>query len=685
MPPVTKTPQRSITAEQLRSRIIGIGLLFVVCFVIAFPSPINRAIRALNNKTNLGIPQIPDKEYNLGLDLRGGAHLVYEADTHQIPTADQSAAVEGLRDVIERRARGNSGVTEALVQTTKVGSTYRIIVELPGVANVNEAIKQIGETPILEFKEINTAPPRDLTAEEQKQLADFNKKAADKAKQVLKDLSQKKDFATLAKQYSEDDQTKDKGGDLGIVTAAQYPEIYTWAKTHKVGEVSKEAITSATGLNILKKLADKPGETEVNASHLLVCYKGATGCDNPQYSKEEAKAKAEEIKKQITVQNFGEMVKKYSTEPGAVEREGSLGLVKKGDMVPEFEKALFALANNSISGVIETQFGYHIIYRKGEQASVNYQMARIFVKTKQKTDIVPPSEEWKFTGLSGNQLKKAEVVQDPRTGQVQVSLQFNDEGSKLFEAITTRNVNKPLAIFLDNQLIGNPPNVSEPIPNGQAVISGGFSFEQARLMAQRLNAGSLPVPVELISQEKVDATLGAASLEQSFKAGILGLIAVIIFMIVYYRFPGLLSVFSLLLYTALSLAAFKLMGVTLTLSGIAGFILSIGMAVDANVLVFERLKEELQAGKDLQPALEESFVRSWPSIRDSHITALISCIFLVWFGSGFIKGFAVILALGTLINLFTAYIITRTIMRLIVRLLKNRKSKFLFLGGSSQQ
>lgn len=307
-----------------------------------------------------------------------------------------------------------------------------------------------------------------------------------------------------------------------------------------------------------------------------------------------------------------------------------------------------------------------------------YQVARILIKTKVSTDIVPPQDEWKTTGLSGKQLKRAEVIQDPRSGAVQVSLNFNEEGAQLFSDITTRNIGKSVGIFLDGEPI-SIPSVSEPILSGSAVINGRFSLLDAQKLAQNLNLGALPIPVQLVGQKNVDATLGADSLQRSFVAGMYGLLAIIIFMILYYRLPGLLSVFSLLFYGILSLALFKLLGVTLTLSGIAGFILSIGMAVDANILVFERLKEELQAGKMLRSAMEESFVRSWPSIRDGHVTALISCVFLMWFGSGFVQGFAVILALGTVINLFTAISITRTIMRAVFSRLPDQAS-FLFLG-----
>jgi preprotein translocase subunit SecD len=348
-------------------------------------------------------------------------------------------------------------------------------------------------------------------------------------------------------------------------------------------------------------------------------------------------------------------------------------------MLQAFDEMAWKIPTSTISEPAETQVGYHLIYKKDQFKMKKYQIARVVVRTLSESDLLPPKEEWKNTQLSGKNLKKAEVVRNPQTGEVQVSLNFDDEGTKLFADITARNTGKPVAIFLDGEVL-SAPNVDEPITTGRAVIrSQGFNAVTARKLAQDLNAGALPVPVELLSQEKVDATLGAVSLEKSFKAGIYGLIAIMIFMIIYYRLPGLLSVVSLAFYTILSLAIFKIFGVTMTLSGIAGFILSIGMAVDANILVFERLKEELQVGRSFHASLEESFIRSWPSIRDGHITALISCVFLMWFGSGFIQGFAVILALGTIINLFTAITITRTFMRFCFKRV-GEKANILFLG-----
>lgn len=672
---------RIITRKEVRWKTASIVALAIFCLLIVIPAPANRAIDWVNNKINIGLPRLPEKTFSLGLDLQGGAHLIYRANVSQVGDSDKASAVEGVRDIIERRVRGALGVAEPLVQTTQVGSDYRIIVELPGITDVNQAIQKIGDTPVLEFKEQNTKPQRDLTPAEQKQLDAFNAAAQKKSQDALAAINRGLDFGKAAAQFSEDDKTKNSGGDLGFITPALYPEIYTWANQHKDGEISQTPVQAAGSINIVKRISSRDGAKQVSASHLLICWQGLASCHSA-LTKDQALAKIQDLKKTITPQNFADLAKKNSTEPGAAQTGGDLGTFGKGQMVPTFENAVWNAPAGSIIGPVETQFGYHLIYKKGESTHKEYDVARIEFKTEQKTDIVPPADQWMSTGLSGKQLQRAEVTTDQQTGVVQVSLQFNSEGTKLFADITTRNTGKPVAIFLDGSPI-SIPRVNEPITSGSAVITGGFTLADAKLLAQRLNSGALPVPVELLSQQKVDATLGADSLAKSFRAGLAGLILVMIFMIIYYRLPGFLSVISLSVYAVLNLAIFKFIGVTLTLAGIAGFILSIGMAVDANVLVFERLKEELRAGKGLCSALEESFIRAWPSIRDSHVTTLISCVLLIWFGSGFIQGFAVVLATGVLVSLFTAINVTRTIMRLVFPWFDDRGNA-LFLGHKKE-
>jgi preprotein translocase subunit SecD len=271
---------------------------------------------------------------------------------------------------------------------------------------------------------------------------------------------------------------------------------------------------------------------------------------------------------------------------------------------------------------------------------------------------------------------------DQRTGGVQVALIFDDEGSKLFGDITKRNIGKPVAIYLDGQPISTPV-VQTEIDSGQAVISGNFSVQDGKLLAQRLNAGALPVPITLVAQQSVGPTLGQDSVKASLIAGLWGFIFVAAFMLILYRLPGLIAIGALVLYTAISLSIFKLLPVTLTLSGIAGFILSIGIAVDANVLIFERFKEEVKTGKTIKLALEEAFKRAWPSIRDGNMTTLISCVVLYWFSSSVIKGFALTLAIGVLLSMFSAIVATRTLLRWIAGFSWIQRLSVLFPGRPS--
>ncbi|KKS88212.1 MAG: hypothetical protein UV62_C0011G0008 [Parcubacteria group bacterium GW2011_GWC1_43_11] len=270
---------------------------------------------------------------------------------------------------------------------------------------------------------------------------------------------------------------------------------------------------------------------------------------------------------------------------------------------------------------------------------------------------------FKPTNLSGRYIKSAKVTFDQNTYQPEVSVQFDDEGAKIFEELTTKNVGKQLGIYLDGLPI-SAPVVREPISGGSAVISGKFTPSEAKKLAERLNAGALPVPIKLISQDSVGASLGQDSLDKSIFAGIIGFLVVSLFMIIYYRFPGIVAVIALLIYTALVLSLFKLIPVTLTLAGVAGFILSIGMAVDANILIFERIKEEVRFGKNLGLAINDGFSRAWPSIRDSNISTLITTAVLYYLTASVVKGFALTLGIGVIVSMFSAIFITRSLLKL---------------------
>jgi preprotein translocase subunit SecD len=273
------------------------------------------------------------------------------------------------------------------------------------------------------------------------------------------------------------------------------------------------------------------------------------------------------------------------------------------------------------------------------------------------------------TLMTGRDLKDADVSTD-NVGQVVIAFQLTDEGAKIFRDYTTQHVGDIVAIVLDKQVV-SAPVINQPITTGSGIISsnqpGGFPLEEARSIAIQMKYGALPVPLKVVENRTVGPTLGQDSVQRSIRAGIIGLSVVFLFMVTYYRMPGVLADLALLIYALINFALYKLIPVTLTLPAIAGFILSTGMAVDANILVFERMKEEIRDGRNLRAAMEAGFTRAWTSIRDSNLSTLITCAILYWFGSNFgasiVKGFAITLALGVVVNLFTAITVTRTLMR----------------------
>ncbi|TSC93223.1 MAG: preprotein translocase subunit SecD [Candidatus Berkelbacteria bacterium Licking1014_7] len=278
---------------------------------------------------------------------------------------------------------------------------------------------------------------------------------------------------------------------------------------------------------------------------------------------------------------------------------------------------------------------------------------------------------WNLTGLTGAHLAKADVTFSGANSQSinnkpQISLKFNAEGARRFGEITARNIGKPVAIVLDGALV-SAPTVQNEISAGDAVITGEFTLKGARELALQLNSGALPVPLKVVSERSIGATLGNESIQKSLIAGIIGLLVVFVYMVFYYRLSGLIAGIALIIYTLIVLAIFKLIPITLTLSGIAGFILSIGAAVDANILIFERTKEELKQGNSLQEAIETGFDRAWLSIRDSNMASIITAIILIWLSTGLVRGFAITLLIGILVSMFSAITISKTLMLLILK------------------
>lgn len=530
--------------QKLRLRFAGVVLLGLFSAVLAYPRmlsfapPVERFFERF--------------QMNYGLDLEGGIHLEYLANVNDVADDKRDEALEAAVAVIERRVNA-FGVGEPLVQLSKSGSESRIIVELPGVKDIEEAKKLIKETPFLEFRELASEEDESV-----KQIADANTQSQDSASKILENVLNGSDFAEAAKTWSQDPGSKDKGGEYDFQ--------------------------------------------------------------------------------------------------------------KKGYYVPEFDAVTFDpnFQKGSIwPNLVETDFGWHILKKVDERGEGDEREVKIAHILFPKYDISQfPLLQFKTTGLSGKNLADAFVdYQSQGLGSPQIGLKFDAEGTKLFSEITQRNIGKPVAIFLDQQIISQP-TVQTEILNGEAVITGDFTLPEANDLVKRFNEGALPVALIQDGQQSIDASLGKTALDMSIRAGVLGLAAVAVFMVFFYRFLGLIAVAALLLYTAMLLALFKLSAltpfpITLTLSGIAGFILSIGIAVDANVLIFERTREEFSFGKSMRTSLKEGFRRAWPSIRDGHLSTLITTVVLMGIGTGFVKGFAITLALGVLLSLFTAVVLVR--------------------------
>lgn len=673
-----KTPR-----GRIRRATFVILLLFVFAGNLSQSKYWNQGADWIHDKTGIAVPQFWEVPFRLGLDLQGGTHLVYVADVKNIPTSEHPEAISGVRDVIERRVNA-FGVSEPLVQTNKSGDEWRVIVDLAGVKDVSEAISLIGETPILEFKEQGEMEPvRELTEEERADMETYNEAALVKVEEALEKAKEDDaDFASLVIEYSMDGMTLESGGDIGFVTdsTAYYGSFVNEVDVngYEPGTLIPEVLTTPLGLHVVRYEEQREAGEEMKASHILICFDGTERC-GVERTREEAEALVSDLKEKATGSNFGSLAIENSDDLGSGPQGGDLGWFGPGAMVKPFEDAVFALEKGGISDAVESAFGFHLIYKLDERTSYEHRFSHVLVSARSDSYYLPPPDPWKNTELSGKHLDRAILQFSGQTNEPQVGLEFNDEGSDLFAAITARNIGRPVAIFLDGEAI-SVPTVNEEITGGSAVISGSFNIQESKLLARRLNAGALPVPINLESQQSVGASLGQDSLTKSLYAGLLGFLVVALFMLAYYRLPGLIAIIALTLYTAINLALYKVIPVTLTLSGIAGFILSVGMAVDANILIFERLKEELIRGRTLGSAIDEGFRRAWLSIRDSNFTTLISCSILFYTSSSLIKGFALTLGIGVLISMFSAITVSRTLLRLVSGW-KPLKKTFLYMPG----
>lgn len=643
---------------------------------------------------------IKSQKVTLGLDLQGGTQLDYKIDLRNAqernsddnPDNDLAITdiIEGVRHTIERRVDG-LGVSEPNIYISDVAGEKHVIVELAGIKDINEAKAIVGKTIQLEFKEPKTDEDPDLTA-----------KVQDEAQETLDAaLKNPVDF----KKIGESTQTTDgkiifdekkegfasnltpevKEALSGLEIGKVVPNVVKDTGSYTVG--AGGSLSQRQGFLVIKLIGKETrentvteGEDKVTASHILISYKGATGAsEDAKRTKEEAKKLAEDLLGQVKADpsKFADLAKAHSDDASNFEKGGDLGSFGKGQMVKPFEDAAFALEPGQISDVVETEFGFHIIKVSDKQVSTEKKVNEDYYTFSQILFDSTP-DPWKPTGLDGSKFKYASVVYN-QVGAPEVNIQFDDEGAKLFEELTDRLKGKQIAIFVGGDLI-SAPTVNEKISGGNAVITGNRSLQEALNLSKDLNTGAIDAPIVLVGQYTISASLGQNALSLSIYAAIIGFIALAIFMILYYRLMGFFAIIALGIYSVILIFIVKTTGIVMSLAGIAGAILSVGMAVDANILIFERSKEELKSGMSYNAAIATGFERAWSSIRDSNLSSLITCAILWFFGNSIIRGFALMLAIGILISMFTAINVTRSFLQTLNGS-KVSQSKFLMGVG----
>lgn len=569
---------------------------------------------------------------SLGLDLQGGSHLVYQVE----PVSDDTGAeadlpeqedLTALQRIIEERVN-SSGLGEPIIQ---ILGDDRLLIQLPGVGDPGRAKRLIGETARLEFKHRKINVDRDLTTEGVITADDI--------------------VSVTAEPFPEELAPADPGADETQAEPTPNPADAPAAETS--ADATPAAESDATPDPDAS--ADVTPEAEADEPPAPVIIIEFT----PQGA-----AKFDEVMARL---NESLQLVGFNVPPN------SLTVTINGNEPLEINASAFTITKLQDSNRYmflypqptpdpdSESVDFHDIARA--QRAVGSAPTVEFVETQGQVD-----EDF---GLGGDNLSRAYASLHAQSDQPIINLEFDSVGTRLFGEKTTEIAGittEAIAIFLDDRELVSPV-VRQPITTGVAIIEGGFTLEQARDISLQLEGGRLPFPITLIQERDVDAILGADSLAKSVVAGIVGLALVFLFMTLYYRVPGLVASVALLIYAAMVLAIFKALPVTLTLSGVAATILSVGMAVDANVLIFERMKDELRNGRTLISAINIGFNRAWPAIRDSNVSTLITCGILFYFsnqlGTTIVQGFAVTLAIGVMISMFSAIVVSRTILRVI--------------------
>ena len=582
---------------------------------------------------------------SLGLDLQGGSHLVYQVE----PVSDDTGAeadlpeqedLTALQRIIEERVN-SSGLGEPIIQ---ILGDDRLLIQLPGVGDPGRAKRLIGETARLEFKHRKINVDRDLTTEGVITADDIVSVTAEQFPEELAPDAGADEKQSEPMPNPDEAPAAETGSDA--TPAAE-------ADATPDPEASADATPDAEAISDAAPEAEASAEADEPPAPVIIIEFTPQGA-----------AKFDEV---ITRLNESLQLVGFNVPPN------SLTVTINGNEPLEIEASAFTITKLQDSNRYMFLYpqptpdpdaesvDFHDIARA--QRAVGSAPTVEFVETQGQVD-----EDF---GLGGDNLSRAYASLHAQSDQPIINLEFDSVGTRLFGEKTTEIAGittEAIAIFLDDRELVSPV-VRQPITTGVAIIEGGFTLEQARDISLQLEGGRLPFPITLIQERDVDAILGADSLAKSVVAGIVGLALVFLFMTLYYRVPGLVASVALLIYAAMVLAIFKALPVTLTLSGVAATILSVGMAVDANVLIFERMKDELRNGRTLISAINIGFNRAWPAIRDSNVSTLITCGILFYFsnqlGTTIVQGFAVTLAIGVMISMFSAIVVSRTILRVI--------------------